>query len=232
MMALPKLETPKYETTLPSTGKKVQYRPFLVREYKILLTSLEAESDQIAKVIEDLVDVCTFNKLDMNRIAHFDIEYLFLQIRSKSISEVAELTISCDCGAKIPHNLNLEDIKVEKIKEHNRKIFLNETVGVEMRYPRFDEIVDIVENMSSERVVDLARRCILGVFTENDYVDASSTPREELDEFINSLTKKQFDKIENFFLTMPKVVQEIDVKCPECSSMNNVRLEGIQNFFV
>lgn len=106
-MALPKLETPTYELILPSTGKKIRYRPFLVKEYKVLLTALEADTAEIVRIVGELVDVCTFNKLKMDELAHFDIEYLFLQIRGKSVSEIANLVIDCDCGEKLPYDLDI-----------------------------------------------------------------------------------------------------------------------------
>lgn len=233
-MALPKLETPSYELTLPSTGKKVKYRPFLVKEYKILLTALEADTPEVVRVVNEIVDVCTFNKLNMNELAHFDVEYLFLQIRAKSISEIANLVIDCDCGEKIPYDLDITKIGVQKPSggKVNNNILLADKIGVELRYPRFEEMMDIYENIQGDKVVDMISKCIIAVYTDKERIESKETPPEEMKEFLESLTKQQFDKIEQFFVDMPKLVQEVEKQCPKCNTMNNLKLEGIQNFFV
>jgi hypothetical protein len=233
-MSLPKLETPTYELNLPSTNKKVKYRPFLVKEYKVLLTAIESSTDEIVRVLYELIDVCTFNKLDMNKLSHFDIEFLFLQIRAKSISEIAAITVNCDCGEKIPYDLDItkaEIVRGKEIKDDN-KILITDTVGVEMRYPKFNEVLDIYENLRNDKAIDLIKNCIDAVFTPDSYQDRSSFTEEELDEFMGSFSKQQFDKLEQFFINMPKVVQHIETNCPACGTLNIVDLEGIQNFFV
>lgn len=231
-MPLPKLETPTYELTLPSNGKKVKYRPFLVKEYKILLTSLEAETTEIIRVVTDLVDVCTFNKLNMKELAHFDVEYLFLQIRAKSISEIANLIIDCDCGEKIPFDLDITKIEVINNKKVDQKILLEQNIGVELRYPRFNEMMEVYDSLENDKVIDMISKCIIAVYTEQERIDAKDTTKEEMQEFLESLTKQQFDKIEKFFVDMPKLVQEVEKKCTACGTDNQLRLEGIQNFFV
>lgn len=232
-MALPKLETPTYELTLPSTGKKVKFRPFLVKEYKILLTSLEADTEEVVRVVKEAVDVCTFNKLDMDSLAHFDIEYLFLQIRAKSISEMANLIIDCECGEKIPFDLDITKIEIQKPQNKiSNNILLADKVGVELRYPRFDEMMEIYENMQTDKVVDMLSKCITTIYTAEERYDTKDLPAEELQEFMGSLTKPQFDKIEEFFVNMPKLVQHVEKTCPKCNTNNKLTLEGIQNFFV
>lgn len=231
-MPLPKLETPTYELTLPSNGKKVKYRPFLVKEYKILLTSLEAETAEIIRVVTELVDVCTFNKLNMKELAHFDVEYLFLQIRAKSISEIANLIIDCECGEKIPFDLDITKIEIENNKKADTKILLEKNIGVELRYPRFNEMMEVYDSLQNDKVVDMIGRCIIAVYTEQERIDAKDTTTEEMTDFLESLTKQQFDKIEKFFVDMPKLVQDVEKKCPACGTDNQLRLEGIQNFFV
>lgn len=233
-MALPKLETPTYELTLPSSGKRVKYRPFLVKEYKILLTALEADTPEVVRVVNEIVDVCTFNKLNMDELAHFDVEYLFLQIRAKSISEIANLVIDCDCGEKIPYDLDITKIGVQKNSggKINNSILLADKIGIELRYPKFEEMMDIYENVQGDKVVDMISKCIIAVYTDKERIEAKDTPVEEMKEFLESLTKQQFDKIEQFFVDMPKLLQEVDKQCPKCGTINNLRLEGIQNFFV
>lgn len=231
-MALPILETPTYELILPSTNKKVKYRPFLVKEYKILLTSVEADANEISRIVTELVDNCTFNKLDIEKLAHFDVEYLFLNIRAKSISETADIVINCECGTKIDYTLEITNLKVVKDEKTSNKVMLTEDVGVVLRYPKFDEMLDIRDNANSTRVVELITACVDAVFTKDDYFDKDSYTNEELSTFISSFTKKQFDKLEEFFRNIPKIVQHIEVDCPSCKKHNEVDLEGLQNFFV
>jgi hypothetical protein len=230
-MALPILEVPTYECELPSTGKKIKYRPFLVKEHKVILTLMDADVPEVARGITDLIDACTFNKLDITKLSHFDIEYLFLQLRSKSIGEKVELTVNCPCGAKIPHEINLDDIKVVKNENFTNKIMITDTIGVVMRYPKFEEVVKIFyDELDTESIMGVVCNCIEAVWQGSEYYD--SFTKQEVEDFVNSLSKQQFDKLENFFKDMPKVVQEITKECPECGKVNEVRLEGLQNFFV
>jgi len=231
-MALPILETPNYELILPSTNKKVKYRPFLVKEYKILLTTVEADVSEITRIVTELVDNCTFNKLDISKLAHFDVEYLFLNIRAKSISETADIIINCECGEKIDYTLDITNLKVVKNEKSSNKIMLTDDVGVVLRYPKFDEMLDIRDNSNSTRIVELITDCVDAVFTKEDYFDKTSYTNEELNNFISSFTKKQFDKLEEFFRNIPKIVQHIETDCPSCKKTNIVDLEGLQNFFV
>jgi len=229
-MTLPILETPTYELILPSTNKKVKYRPFLVREYKILLTNVGNDSSEVSRIVIELVDNCTFKALDMNKLAHFDIEYLFLNIRAKSISETTELIINCDCGEKIEYSMDLTKIKITKEKDFANKIMLTDNIGVVMRYPKFDEIIKIQDNVSSDKVIELVCDCIDSVYTKEEYFD--SFTKEEMETFVNSFTKKQFDLLEEFFRKIPKLVHNISIKCPACNTVNNTKLEGLENFFV
>jgi len=231
-MALPILETPSYELILPSTNKKVKYRPFLVKEYKILLTTVEADVNEITRIVTELVDNCTFNKLDIPKLAHFDVEYLFLNIRAKSISETADIIINCECGTKIDYTLDITNLKVEKNDKITNKVMLTEDIGVVLRYPQFDEMLGIRDNANSARIVDLITDCVDAVFTKDDYFDKTSYTNEELNAFVSSFTKNQFDKLEEFFRNIPKIVQHIEKDCPSCNKKNIVDLEGLQNFFV
>jgi hypothetical protein len=231
-MALPILETPSYELILPSTGKKVKYRPFLVKEYKILLTSVEADTSEITRIVTELVDNCTFNKLNVAKLAHFDVEYLFLNIRAKSISETAEIIINCECGNKIDYTLDITNLKVNKENITEKKVMLTNDIGVVLRYPQFDEMLDIHDNANSTKIVELITNCIDAVFTKDEYFDKQSYTNEELTAFVSSFTKKQFDKLEEFFRDIPKIVQHIETDCPKCNKHSVVELEGLQNFFV
>lgn len=231
-MALPKLNTPTFELTLPSSGKKIKFRPFLVKEHKILLTMAEADDSEVARMVNELVDVCTFNTLETKKLPHFDIEYIFLQLRAKSISESVEVVVNCECGNKIDTTFNIDNLKVEKNPNHSNKIMLNNEYGVEMGYPAFNEVVEIYASNDTNKIVDLIVRCVKGVYDNDNYWDSRDQTKEELEEFIFSLTKVQFDKIEEFFVTAPKVVQIIETDCPQCNRHNISRLEGLSNFFV
>jgi hypothetical protein len=230
-MTLPKLQTPSYELTLPSTGEKIKFRPFLVKEYKILLTTLDSDNKEINRVVTELVDACTFNKLKIDTLANFDIEYIFLNIRAKSIGEITNLLLNCNnCDNQISFDLNLTKAEVEKTPDHTAKINLTDKIIIEMRYPRFDEMIDIYQNFKSDRIVELLSTCIKAVYTEDTIYDDYT--KEELLEFVNSFSKDQFEMIENFFLTMPKLVQHIEQNCDKCGALNEIKLEGLQNFFV
>jgi len=230
-MALPKLETPTYELILPSSGEKITFRPFLVKEYKILLTTLDAENTEINRVVADLVNACTFNKLKIDTLANFDVEYIFLNIRAKSIGEITNLLLNCNnCDNQISLDLNLTNATVEKSPDHNPRINITDNIIIEMRYPKFEEMISIYQNFKSDIIVEMLSSCIKAVYTEDKIYDDYT--KEELLEFVNSFSKNQFEMIENFFLTMPKLVQRIEQDCDKCGTHNTMTLEGLQNFFV
>lgn len=231
-MPLPKLETPTYELIQPSTGDKIKYRPFLVKEYKILLTVLESDAEEIYRVVTDLIQVCTFDKLSAAKLPSFDIEYIFLNIRAKSIGENSTTLITCkSCANKIEHVTDLTKAKVVKSEEHRNRIRINEDIELEMRYPNFKEVLDIYENANSEKIVDLVCSCIDTIYTKDEYYKLDQYTKQEIDDFVNSFSKEQFDKLEKFFVTMPKLQQKIDVTCGKCSTENTIVVEGLQNFF-
>lgn len=231
-MALPKLEAPTYSLKLPSTNKEVKYRPFLVKEHKILMTLQNAEADEVSKTIRELVDVCTFNKLKVIDLANFDIEYIFIQLRAKSIGETLDLIINCECGNKIEHKANLLEAKVVKKDNHSNKIQLTKGVGIEMRYPSFDEVIKVYESDNKEDVIKLVIKCIKGVYDKDNYWDSSEQSEQEILDFVNDFTKEQFDKLEEFFVTMPKLEQMLEADCDKCGKHNVIKLEGLQSFFV
>jgi len=232
-MALPTLEVPTYELTLPSTGEKITYRPFLVKEHKILMTLSEASDDETSRIVSNLVDVCTFNKLNAKELPHFDIEYIFMFLRARSISEVVDIVVTCvNCENKYDSSFNIENISVEKAENHSNKIMLTETVGMELKYPKFDQVVKIFDSENTDDVFNLVKKSIVGIFDGDNYWDAKDQTEEEIDTFLESLTKEQFEKLETFFTTSPKIVQVIESDCPQCSHHNTSRIQGLQNFFV
>jgi hypothetical protein len=231
-MALPKLNTPTYELILPSTGTKVKFRPFLVKEHKILLTMSEADNNEVARIIRELVDVCTFKNLKINDLPHFDIEFIFMHLRAKSISETVDVIVNCECGEKIDASFNIEDLQVVKSDGHSNKIMITGEIGIELNYPNIDDVVEVFATNDNQKVIDLILKSVKAIYNQDEYWAAADQTKEELEEFIYSLTKDQFDKLEQFFVTSPKVVQVIECDCPKCGKHNISRLEGLQNFFV
>lgn len=231
-MALPKLNTPTFELTLPSSGQKVRYRPFLVKEHKTLLAMYDAKDTEVARIVRELVDVCTFNALDVNKLPYFDIEYIFMNLRAKSVGEVVEVFVNCTCGNKIDAKFNIEELKVVKNDKHTSKIMITDSLGVEMKYPMLDDVIKVFLSDNTESVIDMVVDNVKGIFSNEEYWDAKDQTKEEISDFILSLTKDQFALLEEFFVTAPKIVQEIEADCNKCGKHNTTKLEGLSNFFV
>lgn len=233
-MTIPKLEVPTYELTLPSTGKKIRYRPFLVKEHKALLMMMGGSSDEITRVIEDIVDVCTFNKLNIKTLPSFDLEYIFANLRARAIGEKLDLLVTCSsCENKIQYALNLNDVQVQRDETHKTKFLITDRIGIEMRYPRFNKVFTVFSSLSPEDAYDVVLSCIKATWTtDGDYYEVTEDDKDDLKEFINSMMIEQFAKIEQFFDTMPNLYHKINVTCPKCSSINNTKVEGLINFFV
>jgi len=234
-MALPKLATNKYELTLPSTGEKVEYRPFLVKEEKLLLTAQSAgtERDQI-NAIKEIVRACTFDKLDADKIAFFDLEYVFLQLRAKSVGESAKIEITCpdDGESKVIVTVNLTDIECKRSVEHNDKIELTDGVGMIMQYPKVDIMVD-AQGVADDpnKSFDIIKKCIGQIYDAENVYDRADMDEKELDEFIESMSHEQFTKMQTFFETMPRVKHSVKVKNPNTGVESEVVLEGMASFF-
>jgi hypothetical protein len=230
-MALPKIDIPTFEATLPVLNKVVKYRPFLVKEHKVLMMLQESDSDGVSKIVADLVTACTFGKVDGSTLSSVDLEYLFLQIRAKSISETYNFIVTCGCGEQTEVQANIENIKVDKPEGHELKIALTDSVGVEMRHPSFRDIMRVYSKANTDTVMDLVKSCIKAVYDRNSYTEIDDSNKADLDTFVEDLTKEQFDKIENFFGTMPTLVQVVDSVCPKCEANNHVEVRGLENFF-
>ena len=236
-MALPKLTTPTYELEVPSTDEKVQYRPFLVKEEKILLIAMEAgKTEDIIEAVKQIVSECTFNKLDLGRMPMFDVEYIFLQIRSKSVGEVSKLRLLCPDDKKTYANVevNLDEVKVQVDEGHNNKIELENKMGMIMTYPSIDTFKESgVTTINASNMLDVIGTCILQIY-ENDgekVYDAKDQTKKELSEFIESLQSKYFQKVQQFFDTMPKLRHTVKVKNPKTKKESEIVLAGLQDFF-
>jgi hypothetical protein len=235
-MALPKLETQVYELEQPSTGEKIKYRPFLVKEQKTLMMASESGDDkQIRDSLAGIISSCTFEKVDPFIIPMFDVEFLFLRIRGKSVGEKIELNLLCpdDGETRVKTTLNLEDVGVNQKVGHTNEISVTDKIKIIMKYPSLNDMVGMSgdENAGFNEVIDMMKRCIDEVHdgeTVHNKIDMSES---DLDEFIESLTTEQFQGLADFFDTMPKVSHSIDVTNPKTKKKGEVVIEGIQSFF-
>ena len=236
-MALPKLNTPSYELEIPSTDEKVQYRPFLVKEEKILLIALEsAKNEEIIRAMKEIVSECTFNKLDISNLPMFDIEYIFLNIRAKSVGEVSKLKIRCPDDKKTMADveIDLNSVNVEIGEGHTNKIELEEGTGIIMQYPTIDSFKQLgLQNITAKNMTDIISACILQIYEKNGekVYNAKDQTTKELSEFVEQMNTKQFQKVQKFFDTMPKLKKVIKVKNPKTKVESEVTLAGLNDFF-
>ena len=227
-MAIPKLEVPTYELTIPSSGKKIRYRPFLVKEHKTLLMVSQGTDEEATRIIEEIVDVCTFGKLNIASMPDFDLEYIFMHLRAKALGESLDLIVNCkSCGAKVDFSIDLAKVNIKRSEKHSNKFLINDSIGVEMRYPKYQKDHTIQD--SFERALN----CVKAIWTsDGQYHEVTTDDIDELAEFLNSMSFEQFNKIKQFFETMPKLTHLHNVECPSCKTINAVKVEGLINFFV
>ena len=237
-MALPINTTPTYTLTIPSSGEEVTYRPFLVKEEKALLIAQQSEDPKVMiDTLKEVIRSCVKSKLDVEKLASFDIEYIFTQIRAKSVGEVVELIFPCqhctDEKAKVKISFDITTINVEKPEDHDNNIGLFGDVGVVMRYPGFDLIqkLEKLDTDNIENVFKIVAQCIDYIYNGEEIYYASEQTPKELEEFLNNLTSEQFSKVQKFFETMPRLKQEVDYTCPVCGAQNHTVLEGLSAFF-
>ena len=238
-MPLPKITAPTYELVLPSSDRKVRYRPFLVKEEKLLIIAMESEdTKQITTAVQQVLKNCILTRgIKVEKLSTFDIEYLFLNIRGKSVGEEVEVMITCpdDGETEIPVVINLDDIKVITDDTHTTDIKVDDTLTVRMKYPSMDEFIqsnfDLGEDMDIEDTFQLIANCIEQVYNEEESWNASDSTQKELVDFIEQLGTKQFKEVENFFVTMPKLSHTLKVTNPKTKVENEIVLEGLQSFF-
>ena len=237
-MPLPKINTPTYELTLPSNGKKIKYRPFLVREEKILIMALETEDQkQITAAIIQILTACIMTRgVKLNELATFDIEYLFLNVRSKSVGETISLNITCpdDEKTSVEVSIDLDSIKVKKDKSHTNIVKLDDNLSLKLKYPSMKQFIESnfeagVETVSN--TMDVVISSIDMIYNEEESWNASESTQKELEEFIDQLDTKQFQIIEKFFDTMPKLSHKVKVMNPKTNVESTVLLEGLAAFF-
>ena len=236
-MALPKLTTPTYELEVPSTDEKIKYRPFLVKEEKILLIAMESgEQESIVAAIKDIVTECTYGKVDLGSIPMFDVEYIFLQIRSKSVGEVSTLKLLCpdDKETYVNVDVDLSEVMVHVDKGHNPKIELTEEMGMIMTYPTIDSLTDIgAMDINTSNMLDVIASCVLQIYDKKgeEVFDAKDQTKQELIEFVEQLNTKQFEEVQKFFDTMPKLKHTIEVENPKTKVKSKIELQGLNDFF-
>ena len=236
-MALPKLTTPTYELEIPSTDTKIKYRPFLVKEEKILMMAMESKKNpDIVQAVKDIVSECTFNKIDLSDLPMFDVEYIFLQIRSKSVGEVSKLKLLCpdDKETYADVEIDLNEVKVQVGDDHTNKIDLGNDMGMIMKYPSIDSFNEIgITDINPSNMLDVIATCIQQIFEKKGekVYDTKDQTKEEVNEFIESLNTKQFKDVQNFFETMPKLKHEITIKNPKTKKESKITLSGLNDFF-
>ena len=238
-MPLPKIATPTYELELPSTGQPIQYRPFLVKEEKLLVIALESEdTKQITNSIKTVIKNCIITKgVKVEELPTFDIEYLFLNIRGKSVGEEIEVNIICpdDEETQVPVKINIDDIKVQKSEEHSNRIKIDNSIMMEMRYPSLEQFIknnfDFTGANAIDQSFELIASCIGKIYTEEEVWTTSDCTKKEINEFLDQMNSSQFKDIEKFFETMPKLSHTIKVMNPNTNVESEVVLEGLSSFF-
>ena len=237
-MPLPKIATPTYELVIPSTKKKVKYRPFLVKEEKVLIMAMESEdTTMIANAVKDVISSCIITRgVKVDELATFDIEYLFLNIRGKSVGEQVEVLITCpdDGTTKVPTLIDLDEIQIQEDENHSKDIKLDDSLTLRMRYPSMKEFIKnnfAVNDISVDDTFDIVTSCIEQVYNEEESWSAKDCTKKELKEFAEQLSSKQFKEIETFFETMPKLSHTITVSNPNTGKDNTIVLEGLASFF-
>jgi hypothetical protein len=240
-MALPMNSTPVYTLTIPSTQKQFKYRPFLVKDEKALLIAQQSEDHAVMlDTIKTVIAACAKNDINVDKLASFDIEYIFLQMRAMSVGETVDLVFQCDDdhGADNEHaralvRINLLDVKVETFEGHTNKISLFDDVGIVLKYPTINTLKRLEEADSNDidQVFDIIVECIDCIYNAEEVFSAKDQKRDELIEFLNNLTTEQFEKLQQFFYTMPQLRAYVKYTCPVCNKAHNKYMEGLASFF-
>jgi len=246
-MALPKIDVPTYETTLISSGKKVKYRPFLVKEQKLFLMASQSNDEkETINVVKQVLNNCIISDIDVDDLPTFDLEHLFMQLRARSVGEVVNLKYNCNnivkddkgedkpCGGLVKFDLNILDIKPTIDKDHNNKIEITDKLGIVMKYPTLGMVknFDNLQSESIDTIMDVIVNCIDFIYDDEQMYYAKDSTKEELMEFVDNLQQDDLEKIQKFFTTMPKISKPLDFKCGKCGYEEKIVVEGIQNFFV
>ena len=236
-MALPKLGVPQYELSMPSTGKTVKYRPFLVKEEKVLLLAMESQEEkQVIDAVKNVLKSCVISRIKVDQLPSFDLEYLFLKIRAAAIGEIIEMTVTCtdDGETSATATINIDEVEVIKEEGHDRKIMLTDTTGILMKYPSMDRFIEsqfLNKGIDADHIFSFIAEHIEQIFDEEEVYDSSTTSKKEFREFVESLTTKQFESIQKFYETMPRLSHTFTVVNPNTGNECEFTIEGLQSFF-
>lgn len=232
-MSLPQMTAPKFTTTLPSTGEKVVYRPFLVREQKKLLVAVDGDAEQQTQSVEDIIRACTFDAIDPTNITAYDAEFLFVQIRARSIGENVDLILSCSaCDANQQSSLDLTSVQVSKPAGHAHEIDLGDQIMLVLQDPDLRAMDELRGDNTPDAVVRLIARSIKTIWKADEMFAAQDYTLAELIEFVENLSPKNLAQLESYFDTLPVLRHDIEFECKECGAKNTAVLEGLQSFFV
>lgn len=235
-ISLPKIETPTYNVEIPSTKKVVEFRPYLVSEEKILMLAMETEDEkQVFSATKKLIEACTFNKLKVDNLTTFDLEYLFVNLRSKSVGEIVDMNHVCEnCGTKNEVSINLNEVILEWPKEKiENKIMLTEEIGVNMSYPTIKHVENInnKKSKSTSEVFSLISKCIVSIFDNNNVYPTEDYTEKDIEQFLDSLNHNQLQKLTNFISSMPVLKSKTKYKCISCGHESTIEVNGLQSFF-
>ena len=236
-MALPKIGVPTFELELPSTKKVIKYRPFIVKEEKVLLLALESEDEaQIVSAVKDLIKNCVQSRIKVEDLPAFDLEYIFLKIRAAAVGEIVDMNVTCtdDNTTQVQTQININDVEVYFPEGHTNKVMLTDNLGITMKYPgmqRFIEAEFLEKDIKTEEVFNFIADSIEQIFDAEEVYDSSTTSKKEFREFVEGLTTKQFEAIQSFYETMPKLQHKFTVINPNTGKESEYTIEGLQNFF-
>lgn len=234
-MALPILKSPKYDIRLPSSGNVVEYRPFLVKEEKILLIAQESGSSRdMIRAMKDIVKACTFGKIDANILTSYDLEYLFLKLRAKSVGESTNVKIKCnECKNYESVEINIDEVNIPNVSKDDTNIMLDDNIGIKMRHIRVRDLANITDDKKEkgEQIEETIIASIEAIYDENGVYPTDEASKSELHTFVNSLNRSQIKKIEEYIEQTPKIKLDVDFKCSKCEHDITVTLEGVQSFF-
>lgn len=244
-MALPKIDVPIFELKLPSNGKKIKFRPFTVKEEKLFLMATQDDDAKSSfNTVMQVLNNCILSDVEVEKLPMFDVEFLFLNLRARSIGEVVDLNYKCNndvndgnggtkkCNNVVNIKVNLLEIEPSVDEKHSNKIELNSKMGIVMKYPSIDFLGNELSSDEFDVIIDLIVNCIDYIYDEDNLYYAKDSSREELLEFLDSLQSKELEKIKEFFDTLPKIKKDLDFKCSKCEHEEKIVLEGIQSFFV
>jgi hypothetical protein len=232
-MALPKINTVLYDLELPSSGKKVEYRPFLVKEEKILLMALEGKDDrEMSKAIKQIITQCVSTAgFNVNKLPMIDLEYLFLNIRGKAVGDISTITFEHECGETINLDIDLSKVKVVKNKNYSDLVKITDNIMIRLSPPGIDNVIGAGDKNQIDMVMEIIRDSIVEIIQGEDVFSAQDHTREELEEFLNSLNSGQFKKVQDYYESLPKMKQDIEYTCPKCEKTETETLEGLASFF-